>query len=365
MEDVFSLMGEELFLESNQIVNNSVTGYYGYGAGLAIFNYATTNVIEEVIVRNNIIRDNSGTSSGGTKCDGGGIFIAFAYENRGPEIYNNIITGNSVDGMGGGIGHWWDAAVVNNNTIFNNFAKRGGNNLALGEGTMILFNNILGADKGLSGEDIAYRTSKRGTLFAHHNLLKEPLITDGTITSIGNIVGDAEFESDFFNLSAMSPGIGWGLDSLQIDGISYYAPLTDFNGNPRPHSIDNRMDIGALESPYEGFVYIPDTAFLHALIEEGVDTNGDDEISYTEAEAITYLDVSSEHISDMTGIEAFVNLEYLGCESNQLTSLDVSNNLDLESLSCSNNLLTSLDVSNLVNLRGADWGVSRGIGLFK
>ncbi len=49
-------------------------------------------------------------------------------------------------------------------------------------------------------------------------------------------------------------------------------------------------DIGYAES--NPFVTIPDTAFLYALIHEGVDTNGDSLISYAEAEAVTELNVS-------------------------------------------------------------------------
>ncbi len=66
-------------------------------------------------------------------------------------------------------------------------------------------------------------------------------------------------------------------------------------------------------------VDIPDVNFKNALIRAGVDTDENGEISYTEAEAITSLDVSSLYISDisdMTGIEAFVNLKELdvsGC----------------------------------------------------
>ncbi len=47
-------------------------------------------------------------------------------------------------------------------------------------------------------------------------------------------------------------------------------------------------------------VNIPDDAFLNALIEQGIDTNGDGFISINEAEAITILDVSYKDISDMT-----------------------------------------------------------------
>ena len=76
-------------------------------------------------------------------------------------------------------------------------------------------------------------------------------------------------------------------------------------------------------------VEIPDTRFLYALIEKGVDTDEDSLIGNTEAEAISYLIISSLGISDITGIEAFVNLDLLYCNRNNLTSLDVSNNYSL------------------------------------
>jgi len=95
----------------------------------------------------------------------------------------------------------------------------------------------------------------------------------------------------------------------------------------------------------DSIVFIPDTTFLHALIEEGVDSNGDSLISYAEVEGVISLDVSYRDISNLTGIEAFIKLDYLNCSNNALTILDVSNNSALDSLYCSANPLTSLDVS--------------------
>ena len=92
-------------------------------------------------------------------------------------------------------------------------------------------------------------------------------------------------------------------------------------------------------------VNIPDEAFLNALIDLGIDTNGDGAISPSEAEEIPHIDVSDRGISDMTGIEAFINLERLLCWKNQLTSLDVSQNTALTDLYCAFNQLTSLNVS--------------------
>jgi len=58
-------------------------------------------------------------------------------------------------------------------------------------------------------------------------------------------------------------------------------------------------------------VTIPDNNFLNALIELGIDTNGDGIISPAEAEVVTSLNVRGGNISDMTGIEAFFNLDTL------------------------------------------------------
>jgi Leucine-rich repeat (LRR) protein len=45
-----------------------------------------------------------------------------------------------------------------------------------------------------------------------------------------------------------------------------------------------------------------------------------------------------------------VNLIYLDCENNQLSNIDISNNVNLTYLHCSNNQLTNIDISNNVNL---------------
>jgi N-acetylneuraminic acid mutarotase len=112
-------------------------------------------------------------------------------------------------------------------------------------------------------------------------------------------------------------------------------------------ALDGRLDRGSSRFKVnESIVFIPDTAFLYALIDEGVDTNEDGKISYAEAEAVTDLNAYEDNISDMTGIEAFINLGTLECYKNKLTSLDVSNNTALTTLVCWSNNLTSLDVSN-------------------
>jgi len=120
------------------------------------------------------------------------------------------------------------------------------------------------------------------------------------------------------------------------------------------------------KSASETLVEIPDKGFLDALISFGVDKNGDDLISYEEAESIEALIIPPSGIADLTGLAAFINLDsfsitlnplsginlsantslrYLECTSCELNTLDVSKNLLLEELVCGRNSLNELDVS--------------------
>lgn len=92
-------------------------------------------------------------------------------------------------------------------------------------------------------------------------------------------------------------------------------------------------------------VNIPDVNFKNALIAEGVDTNNDGEIQVSEAESVSGVGVYNRNISSLEGIQSFTNIEVLYCYSNQLTSLDVTQNPKLVTLFCDTNQLTSLDVS--------------------
>ncbi len=114
-------------------------------------------------------------------------------------------------------------------------------------------------------------------------------------------------------------------------------------------------------------VNIPDANFKDKLVnrncvdidgdgigDDDVDTNNDGEIQLVEAQAVLRLDVgegvTSFHINTLEGIQSFTNLQVLRCGPNNLTSLDLSQNLDLISLNCSFNQLTSLNIVEHINL---------------
>ena len=99
-----------------------------------------------------------------------------------------------------------------------------------------------------------------------------------------------------------------------------------------------------------------DRKFALRLEETGYISNAE-KIMQAEVKDITKLDVSGTYVNpgnltSLSGIEYFEALDTLYCNSNQLTSLDVSKNRALIFLSCIDNQLTSLDISNNIALKG-------------
>jgi hypothetical protein len=92
-------------------------------------------------------------------------------------------------------------------------------------------------------------------------------------------------------------------------------------------------------------INFPDPNFKAAILANGVDLDKDREIQVNEAEACLVLDVSSRSITDLTGIETFKNLKELTCNWNNITTIDLSQNLLLEGLYCASNQITKIDLS--------------------
>ena len=69
-------------------------------------------------------------------------------------------------------------------------------------------------------------------------------------------------------------------------------------------------------------------------------------ITVSDVFGITYLNVRNRSINDISGIEYFTSLQVLLCGNNQLTTLDVTNNIALKRLECIDNQLTALDLTN-------------------
>jgi hypothetical protein len=75
--------------------------------------------------------------------------------------------------------------------------------------------------------------------------------------------------------------------------------------------------------------YVPDDNFESYLESNGMGNGiSDDSVNTASIDTVTFLDVSGQSIYDLTGIEAFTDLTYLNCYTNNLSSsLNLSNNI--------------------------------------
>ncbi|WP_432671314.1 DUF7619 domain-containing protein [Flavobacterium sp. SM2513] len=103
-----------------------------------------------------------------------------------------------------------------------------------------------------------------------------------------------------------------------------------------------------------------------------IDVNNDGQIQYSEAAAIKWLNIGGTFLSNLTGLQSFVNLQYLNvgyspyliylnigylpnltqldCKYSNLASLSINSLSNLQYLNCDGNNLFSIDISNLTNL---------------
>ena len=98
--------------------------------------------------------------------------------------------------------------------------------------------------------------------------------------------------------------------------------------------------------------YVPDNNF-EAYLETNSMGNGianDDYVTTANISSVTHLYVDSKNISDLTGIAGFTSLTNLQCQTNQLTTLDLSQNTALVSLQCQSNQLTAINVTQNTGL---------------
>ncbi len=160
------------------------------------------------------------------------------------------------------------------------------------------------------------------------------------------------------------------------DGYSYF-----FKGAIDDILVYDRVltqaDINQIHFDGVCLVHIPDNFFKSKLVNDlNINTNGNSEIECSEAAAFSgTIYAHFAGISDLTGIEAFtsatglwaygnqlsdidlsqnVALEEIDVDENALSMLDLSQNVLLEKISCSNNLLTSLILGNNTVLQELD-----------
>jgi len=104
---------------------------------------------------------------------------------------------------------------------------------------------------------------------------------------------------------------------------------------------------------YAQVTNIPDSNFEAYLEANGMGNgvSNDHYVTTANINGVFTLDVSSQNIADLTGIEDFDSLTNLHCEQNNLETLNVSDNTGLTTLYCHTNNLTTIDISSNTALR--------------
>ncbi|KQB38714.1 T9SS type A sorting domain-containing protein [Flavobacterium aquidurense] len=117
--------------------------------------------------------------------------------------------------------------------------------------------------------------------------------------------------------------------------------------------LDN-VSVVDIDEPVAQYTSIPDINFENKLIALGLDFGvPDGKVSTANIASLTGLNISQSSINDLTGIEDFVSLKNLDFSYNNVTSVNLSKNINLVSLNCVALYpegLESLDLSNNVLL---------------
>jgi len=108
-----------------------------------------------------------------------------------------------------------------------------------------------------------------------------------------------------------------------------------------------------LQQIYGQYTQVPDPNFEQALIDLGIDSEGvlDGQFLTVGAQGVVNLPISNKSISDLTGLEAFVDLHDLLANNNNLTSIDLSVlPPTMWTIRLNNNNFSSLDLTPLTNV---------------
>ncbi|WP_299886160.1 M4 family metallopeptidase [uncultured Lacinutrix sp.] len=167
-------------------------------------------------------------------------------------------------------------------------------------------------------------------------------------TSLTNLIAN-----DITTLSSLNiqNGTNTSITGFNTSGTPVNCILVD---DPAWSALNwTNIDAASNFSLYCGnYTLIPDANFETALRTLGYDDSAtnDGQVPTALIEVVTSLDVNTQSIADLTGIQDFTALIDLNLNGNTLTSLDVSNNVNLEIINFDNNDVATLNLGANTNL---------------
>lgn len=142
-------------------------------------------------------------------------------------------------------------------------------------------------------------------------------------------------------------------DNVQLP---FYYEITEEANNLKKLVITDNNNNQAVyyNAPVPQITLIPDPNFEQELITQNIDSDGvvNGQILTSDVLAVTSLTlydvggITGQYIYDLTGLEDFINLESLTVGITMVEELNLSTLVNLKYLDCVDNMLTSIDVSN-------------------
>jgi len=142
------------------------------------------------------------------------------------------------------------------------------------------------------------------------------------------------------DLTSITTSGNVALTCMNVDDVAGAESITEKNDDTYVLSADCSM---------EQEIYIPDAVFKQFLLDNtSINTRDDGKITYSEAQAYTNnIRISESNITDLTGIEEFVNINDLYIRDVQAPSLDISSMAKLNYLTIMNAAFESITAQNL------------------
>jgi len=202
---------------------------------------------------------------------------------------------------------------------------------------------------------------KLNNLSCSSNKLSELDLSNKTeLTKVNTVFNPDLFCIQVSDENSAKEKLGIYLYWIKEDYVTYSEDCsnTDFDGDGVLNNLDNCPDtpvgvsVNDVGCPTDRITIIPDPNFEQALIDLGIDSDGiiNNAVYTSEIENITELNVYNKNITDLTGIEDFINLTHLYCNQNKLTTLNLKFNTKLRILRCQINQLNEIDLSNNLDL---------------
>lgn len=172
------------------------------------------------------------------------------------------------------------------------------------------------------------------------------------------------------DLNELFPGINTDKVTINTENITKKGNIIKLEKN-RPREIDYVYNTGGknntlllpvklildYESAEEGII-LNDTNFpdyrFRRLIGNMMDVQEGGKISNTKLAKIENIEVYNEGITTLKGIEFFTGLKSLECGENNLTELDLSENINLKEIYCEDNSISDLKLPKSNNLMYLD-----------